>query len=152
MTAFRRLLAHRSLAVLVCLAALAMKLLVPSGYMIASEHGRIAITICPGVSTQAQGSSMPADMEMGAGMAMSAGMADHAMPQDHGSSKEHGKTEMPCAFSSLSAQVLGAVDPFLMIVAVAFAMAIGLRAVRPLARPRTRYLRPPLRGPPPLIG
>lgn len=116
-----------------------MKLLVPAGYMIAGEHGGITITICPGTSAQPRGSS-------------NGSMADHAMPQDHGSSKEHGKAEMPCAFSSLSAQALGAVDPILLVAAIAFATTIGLRAIRPLAPPLTRYLRPPLRGPPALIG
>ncbi|MGA1797351.1 hypothetical protein VH567_01050 [Sphingomonas sp. 4RDLI-65] len=149
MTALRRLLAHRSLAILVCLAALAMKLLVPSGYMIASDHGRLAITLCPGVSSQAI--AMPMAMATPMTMSMHADMADHAMPQDHGSSKEHGKTEMPCAFSSLSAQALGAVDPILLVLAIAFVMALGLRAIRPLPTSLPRYLRPPLRGPPALI-
>ena len=147
MTALRRLLAHRSLALLVCLAALAMKLLVPSGYMIASDHGRLAITLCPGVSSQA----MPMAIATPMAMSMHADMADHAMPQDHGSSKEHGKAEMPCAFSSLSAQALGAVDPILLVVAIAFVMALGLRPMRLLSSPLRRYLRPPLRGPPALI-
>lgn len=149
---FRRLLALRSVAVLICLAALAMKLLVPSGYMVSSAQGRLAITVCPGVAPQATGMAM---WPQATGMAMSEmhhAMADTAMPGGHAPSKEHGKTEMPCAFSSLSAQALGAVDPVLLVAAIAFVMAVGLKRVRPLARPSTRYLRPPLRGPPVLIG
>lgn len=115
------------------MAALALKLLVPAGYMVSSDHGRIAITICSGVAPQSMNMAMP-------------GM--HGDMADHGKSKEHGKAEMPCAFTSLSVQALGAIDPILLIVAIAFVLAMGLRFVaRPtLAAPS--HLRPPLRGPP----
>ena len=40
MQAIRHLLAQRHLAVLICAAALLLKLLVPTGYMIDSDHGK----------------------------------------------------------------------------------------------------------------
>ncbi|WP_231420414.1 MULTISPECIES: hypothetical protein [unclassified Sphingomonas] len=147
----RRLaLSHRYLAAMLCVAALAMKLLVPSGYMVSSEHGRIAITLCSGMTPQdmtAQGMTaqavapqaiaMPGMHDDGAGSAMS-----------HDRSTKHDKAEMPCAFSSLTAHALESVDLVLRIAAIAFAMALAWRYVRPLPRALTRYLRPPLRGPP----
>ena len=130
--AFRRLLAQRYLAALICAAALLLKLLVPTGYMVASEHGRMTITICSGVASRSMTMEMPG--------------RQGDMP-GHGK-KDHGKTEMPCAFSGLSAQALGAADPILLVALVAFIMAIGLcPAVLPAPFRRT-YLRPPLRGPP----
>lgn len=128
----RFLLAHRHLAALVCVAALAMKLLVPSGYMLSSGHGRMAITICSGVASASANMDMPG---MGTG-------------DDHGQPKEHGKAEMPCAFSSLLAQALAAVDAILLLAAIAFIIRVGRLPAARAARPATRYLRPPLRGPP----
>ncbi|WP_133031212.1 hypothetical protein [Sphingomonas sp. PP-CE-1G-424] len=147
----RRLsLSHRYLAAMLCMAALAMKLLVPSGYMVSSEHGRIAITLCSGMTPRdmtAQGMTaqavapqaiaMPGMHDDGAGSAM-----------NHDRSTKHDKAEMPCAFSSLTAHALESVDLVLRIAAIAFAMALAWRYVRPLPRALTRYLRPPLRGPP----
>ena len=133
MLATRRLLAQRYFAVLFCAAALLLKLLVPTGYMIGSEHGRITIELCSGVVPNATT------------MAMSGTHGD--MP-DHGKAKDHGKTEMPCAFAGLSAATLGAIDPVQLVALIAFVMAIGLSpAVQP-ATVRRGYLRPPLRGPP----
>jgi hypothetical protein len=128
----RLLLAHRHVAALICLAALALKLVVPSGYMFASEHGRITVTICSGVAGKTMTMEMP-------------GMQDGH--PGHGKSKEHGK-EMPCAFSSLTAQALAGADPILLLIAIAFVMALGLRSPPRSVQRQTPYLRPPLRGPP----
>lgn len=128
----RFLLVNRHLAALVCVAALATKLLVPSGYMVSPGHGRIAITICSGVDSGSASMDMPG-MQTGA---------------DHGQPKEHGKAEMPCAFSSLLAQALAAADAVLLIAAAAFLLRLGRLPARAAARPVTRYLRPPSRGPP----
>jgi hypothetical protein len=134
--AFRRLvLTHRHLAALICVAALALRVLIPTGYMVSSDHGRIAITLCSGVVEQQP--TMTMDMP---------GM-DHAMPE-HGKPKEHSKTEMPCAFSSLSAQALGGADSILLVAALAFVAAMALYAVPRTSIPAAPHLRPPLRGPP----
>jgi len=129
----RQLLAQRHLAVLICAATLLLKLLVPTGYMIDSDHGRITITICSGTA------SRPMTMEM-------PGM--HGDMPDHDKSKDHGKAEMPCAFSGLSAAMLGAIDPVQLAALIVFILALGLIATIPPAPSRPAYLRPPLRGPP----
>lgn len=126
-TLARRLLAHRRLAVLLCVAALLMKLVVPSGFMIGDHHGRLSIEVCSGVA--------PTTM---------------AMP-GHGKSRDHGKAEQPCAFAGLSAAALGAVDAVLLAGLIAFVMTAWLVAA-PRPEPRARaWLRPPLRGPPALF-
>jgi len=131
--AIRHLLAQRHLAVLICAATLLLKLLVPTGYMIDSDHGRFAITICSGVVPATMTTDMP-------------GM--HGDMPDHGKSKDHGKAEMPCAFAGLSAAVLSPVDPIQLVALIAFVLAIGLTATVPPAPSRPAFLRPPLRGPP----
>ena len=129
MTAARRLMTQRHLAMLICAAALFLKLLVPAGYMIGNDHGRATFEPCSGFA------SGPMVMT-----AMHGSMADHG--------KDHGKTETPCAFSVLSAASLVAVEPIQLATLVAFIMAVGLiHAVLP-STVRTIYLRPPLRGPP----
>lgn len=133
MQAIRHLLAQRHLAVLICAATLLLKLLVPTGYMIDSDHGRLAITICSGVAPATTTMDMP-------------GM--HGDMPDHGKSKDHGKAEMPCAFSGLSAAVLGPIDPIQLAALIAFVLAVGLTASVPPAPSQPAFLRPPLRGPP----
>jgi hypothetical protein len=126
-------MAQRYLALLFCVATLLLKLLVPTGYMIDSDHGRLSVTICSGVEPR----TMTIDMS-----------GTHGdMPTD-GESKDHGKTEMPCAFSGLSAAALGAIDPIQLAALIAFVMTIGIVgfALPPPSKPT--YLRPPLRGPP----
>ena len=118
---------------LLCAATLVLKLLVPTGYMIDSNHGRITITICSGTGPATIATEMPG---------MHGGMADH------GKSKDHGKAEMPCAFSGLSAAMTGAIDPIQLIALIAFVLALGLVATVIPAPLRRVYLRPPLRGPP----
>lgn len=127
MQAIRHFLAQRHLAVLLCAATLLLKLLVPTGYMIDSDHGRITITICPGAT--------PRTMTM-------------EMPGMHGDMPDHGKAEMPCAFSGLPAAMLGSINPVQLAALIVFILALGLIATIPPALSRPAYLRPPLRGPP----
>jgi hypothetical protein len=138
----RHLVAQRHLAVLICAAALLMKLLIPAGYMIANDHGRIAITICSGV---APATAMPADMH-----GMHGAMPDHGS-SDHDRSKDHGKAEMPCAFAGLTAATLGSIDPIQLASLIAFVLSVGLVGIRPPAPSGPAYLRPPLRGPPAIL-
>ena len=134
--AVRRLLAQRYFAVLVCAATLLLKLLVPAGYMIGSEHGRITIELCSGVAPRAVTMAMP-------------GM--HGDMPDHGKPKDHGRAEMPCAFAGLSAVSLGAIDPIQLVALIAFVMAVGLSLTVLPAIIRRSHLRPPLRGPPAVL-
>ncbi|MDP1027756.1 hypothetical protein Q5H91_11065 [Sphingomonas sp. KR1UV-12] len=112
------------------MATLLLKLLVPTGYMIDSDHGRLTITICSGVEPRTMSMEMQDDMP------------------DHGKTKDHGKAEMPCAFSGLSAAVLGAIDPMLLAGLIAFVMAMGAVGFTLPPPSSPPYLRPPLRGPP----
>ena len=133
MLAARILLAQRHLAMLICLATLLLKLLIPAGYMIDNDHGRVGIILCSGVAPAT------AMMDM-------RGM--HGDVPDPGKPKDHGKAEMPCAFSSLSGATLGAIGPIQLAALIAFVMALGL-AVALLPTPaEPARLRPPLRGPP----
>lgn len=131
----RQLLAQRHLAILLCAAVLLLKLLVPTGYMIAADGGRLAITICSGTTP----SAAPTTMTM-------PGM--HGTMPDHGKTKEHGKAEMPCAFSGLSAAALRAIDPIQLAALIALILALGITITMLPAPSQAVYLRPPLRGPP----
>jgi hypothetical protein len=130
--AARILLAQRQIALLLCVATLLFELLVPTGYMIDNDYGRLTFAVCSGVEPRTMTMEMP-------------GMRGD-MP-DHGKPKYHGKAEMPCALSGLSAAALGAIDPIQLAALIAFAMAVGIIgfAVPPPLTPT--YLRPPLRGP-----
>ena len=129
----RHLLAQRYLIVLICAAALLLKLLVPSGYMVDSAHGRLTITICSGTTPAIKAMEMP---------------AMHGDMPDHGKSDGHGEVEMPCAFSGLSASALGAIDPIQLAGLIAFVLTLGFVAIILPAPERPAYLRPPSRGPP----
>ena len=132
----RRLLAQRYLAALICAAALLLKLLVPTGYMIGDDHGRFAITICTGMVPATVMMDMP-------------GM--HGDAANHGNSKDHGKAEQPCAFAGLSAAMTGAIDPIQLADLIAFIMAIGMVGVLLSTPAGPAFLRPPLRGPPAIL-
>lgn len=118
---------------LLCTATLLLKLLIPTGYMIDSDHGRIAITICSGTAPLTMTKQM---------------LGMHGDMPNHGKSKDHGKAEMPCAFSGLSAAMLGAIDPIQLAALIAFILTLGLAVAILPAPSRPSYLRPPLRGPP----
>ena len=136
----RTLLAQRRFAVLICAAALLLKLLVPTGYMIESSHGRLTVAVCPGTVPTAAVTEM-------AGMDRS--MPDHG--QEHGKDhrkQDHGKAELPCAFSGLSAAALDAIDPVQLAILIAFVTASGLFVLVSLVPSDATWLRPPLRGPP----
>lgn len=131
--AVRRLIAQRHLAALLCAATLLLKLLMPAGYMIGSEHGRVTVMLCSGVAS-----------------------GPMAMPNMHGETSGHGKTdhgkaEMPCPFASLASATLGSADPIQLAELVAFVMAVGLLPAVLPAIARRIHLRPPLRGPPALV-
>ncbi|HEX8483902.1 hypothetical protein [Sphingomonas sp.] len=129
---------HPALAALLVAAALAMKMLVPNGYMPVNGAGGITLQLCPGAAVNAPA---PAPMAM----------AHHAMAapaDDHSERMPASKAELPCAFAGLAAPVLAAVDAVLLAVALAFVAAVAIRGThRPAPRPTSR-LRPPLRAPP----
>jgi hypothetical protein len=156
----RRLLAQRDFAMLLCAAVLALRLIVPNGYMIDRVDGRAAIILCPGsVAMPRMTSPMSGPMNGPMAMIDHAPM-DHA-PMDHAAmhpgasadhdehpGKAHDMREMPCAFAGLSTAMLGAVDPILLAVFIAFVMATGLARIAPPPPAASPRLRPPLRRPP----
>ncbi|WP_019516962.1 hypothetical protein [Sphingomonas sp. Mn802worker] len=146
MSAFRRLLVHRHLAVLIFAAALLMKLAVPGGYMVSDEAGWPTITLCPQVtSTQIQ--SVEATMDDLVHMDMiHADAADKRSP-----SHSDGKAELPCVFSALAAATIAATDPLLLVALIAFVMALGISGIVLPGRTEPARSRPPLRGPPTLL-
>jgi hypothetical protein len=117
------------LAVWLATLALLVKVAVPAGYMIGTEHGTITIELCSGTGPMTMTMAMP-------------GMAHHDPKSDHD------KAEQPCPFSGLSAPSLAAADPILLAIAITFIVATVFRSTaRPVVR-APAFLRPPLRGPP----
>lgn len=138
MTAIRHLFAQRHLAVLLCAAALLLKLIVPTGYMIGPVDGGMGIVLCPGSGP------LPASTGHHA-------MPDHAAtghPPGH-SDKGHGR-DLPCAFAGLAAPALAATDPVQLVQLIAFVMAAGIAWATSPPRHAAPRLRPPSRGPPAL--
>lgn len=133
-TAFRRLIhAHRALAALLLLAALSLKLLVPAGFMpVAGSDGTITVLICSGAQAGPMTMEMPVP----------------GLPAGHGDPQTPAKAEMPCTFAGLAMPMLSGADPLLLAVAIAFVLALAVRAVLPVPPRPAVYLRPPLRGPP----
>lgn len=129
MLVIRRFFLDRpALAALIVACALMLKILVPSGFMIGTEHGVITIEICTGTGPM---------------MAMAMPGMDHK--QDR---QDHQGKEMPCAFSALSAASMAATDAILLAVAVIFIIATVFRVTIKSPARAPAYLRPPLRGPP----
>lgn len=132
MQPLRRLVAsHRLVAGAILALALAMKLVMPTGFMPTVADGRIVVRMCSGTGPMTMVMTIPG-LEQG----------------KHDGEGHPDRHEPPCAFSGLSAPSLAAADPILLALAILFVLSMGVRA---LAAPTTAappYLRPPLRGPP----
>lgn len=124
---------HRAMAFMLVLAALCMKALVPSGYMIGQNSMILTVQIC----------------HDGLGDTISKKIV---IPMNGEPSDSTGKqAKGDCAFSSLSMASMAGANPALLAIALAFIIALGFVPTR-LPRPRRiLHLRPPLRGPPVLI-
>jgi len=120
-TALRALLLrHRRLAALLLAAALCLRTLVPAGYMPAAATQSVVVSICHG-----------------------AGAAEVTIPV-----KKSLSAAERCAFADLQLPMLGAADPVLLALALAFILALWLAAPAPLLLRGRPHWRPPLRGPP----
>lgn len=129
-TRLRHHLRHRpALAALLIAAALALRVLVPAGFMPVLDQGRIIVSICSGSGPMTMAIAMP-------------GMAGH---DDAAPDALAGKA---CAFADLALPALGGADPVLLAAAIAFVLALGLARVAPPPATAPLRLRPPLRGPP----
>lgn len=131
-----RRLIHRNVgaAWLLMLCALAMKIVVPAGFMpVYTAHG-LQIVVCSGTGpVDAMTGSMP------------------GMPGHHGGEQDTpAKHEAPCAFSGLGAPSLGGADIIQLAIAIAAIIALGVLFTPIAQTPAWAFVRPPLRGPPAL--
>lgn len=126
------LLRHRALALLVVMAALCMKIVIPTGYMIGQNSKVLTVQICDEFAGNNAVKQIVIPMKDGG----------------NESSQKQGKGE--CPFASLSMASITGADPALLALALTFILALGF-APTPVPLPkRVSYLRPPLRGPPAL--
>lgn len=137
MTALRAFLhAHRTFAVLLLACALAMKVLVPAGYMIGSQTRTISIQICDGVDHGAVRQIL-----VGQTGSDAVGKADHGQA-------DHGKSDGVCPYGALGHASLAGTDPVLLATALAFILALAFAPLIPACLSHIPHIRPPLRGPP----
>jgi len=115
------------------MAALCMKIVVPSGYMIGQNSKVLTVQLCTD----------------GLGHAAVAKIAIPMKGEPSDSSGKQGKGE--CPFASLSMASMTGADPALLALALAFILALGFAPTRLTHPKRVSYLRPPLRGPPALV-
>lgn len=127
------LMGHRRLAVLVVMAALCMKIVVPTGFMIGQNSKVLTVQLCTD----------------GLGHAATAKIAIPMKGDPGDSTGKQGKGD--CPFSSLSMASMTGADPALLALALAFILALGFAPTRTSHPKRVSHLRPPLRGPPALI-
>jgi len=127
------LLRYRALALLVVMAALCMKVIVPTGFMIGQNSKVLTVQICDDA------------------------FGNHAVKQiaipmkDGGSDSGQKQGKGECPFTSLSMASMTGADPALLALALAFILALGFApAPIPLSK-RVFHIRPPLRGPPALV-
>lgn len=139
MTALRRhLLAHRRLAAWLVAAALLMRMLIPTGYMLAvAPGGGVTIELCSGYAPAAP-------MTMHGGDHAGA----HGTGHDGSETPEHGAKEIPCAFAGVATAALAATDALLLVAALFFILAAAFRLPIRLPAAAPPFLRPPSRGPP----
>jgi hypothetical protein len=123
------LLRYRMIALAVMALALAVKALVPAGYMVDPGSKALSIRVC-------------ADAQL------SSTMRDIVIPMKGEPAGKHSKGEGLCPYTALSFASLVGADPIQLATLLAFILAVGFAAVAVPARRRRQHLRPPLRGPP----
>lgn len=128
------LLQHRAMAFAVVALALAMKALVPAGYMIGTQSKVLTILVCNETPNATHESAR-----------------DIVVPVKGDGAGKQARADGTCPFSGLGFAGLPGTDPIQLALALAFILATGFVAVKPAAPTRAQHLRPPLRGPPALI-
>ncbi len=125
---------HSALALWLVALALAMKALVPAGYMPGSETRSFTIQLC------SEGIDGRHDLvrQVVVPVKDAAGKAEAG----------HAKAQGTCPYGALGHALIGGADPVLLAAALAFIVALGFAAT-PVPAPRRRaHAWPPLRGPP----
>jgi len=112
------------------LAALAIKALVPGGYMLGAGAKVLTVQLC---------------VDAGSGH-LTTKVAIPLKPGSDKGASDHAKSA--CPWSSLTHAALGGADTVLLALALSFILALGLLPLAPPRTARPAYLRPPLRGPP----
>lgn len=135
MTALRAfMLGRRRLALWLVVLALAMKALVPAGYMPAAGTRFLSIQLCsegiPGRHDLVRTVAVPVKLAPG--------------EREAGQAKAQGT----CPFAALGHGALGGADPVLLAAALAFAVLLGFAPVTLPALRRPVRAWPPMRGPP----
>jgi hypothetical protein len=125
--------AHRQWAMLLVALALAVKALVPAGFMVAPDASVFTVTICADASGEHATQRLV--------------VPHRASPEELGT--QHAKSAA-CPFSALDMAGTAGADPILLALALAFILAIGFAPSTVPELAALRHVRPPLRGPPAL--
>lgn len=131
------LLRYRAMAFAVMALALAVKAIVPAGYMVGAEAKVLTIRICD-------------DTQLSAAAHNALNTRAVVIPMKGEPAGKHSKADGMCSYGALSFAVLAGADPIQLALALLFILAIGFAALAPPAPRSTAHLRPPLRGPPAL--
>ena len=122
---------HRLLAAIIVVCALALKIVVPAGYML-GQHGTVlTVEIC----ADASGAKVTQQI---------------TVPAAHDGKEAQAKAAETCPYAALGFPALASADPLLLALALAFILLLGLAPAPALPLRRIAFLRPPLRGPPAL--
>lgn len=123
----RFILSHRLAAAALIALALAMRLVMPAGFMPAAGAGKLMVLVCTEFGPQRVAIDVP---------------GTPAKPDDAA------KADQPCAFASLGQALLPGADPVQIAAALVFILALGFMAVALPGLRAARHAWPPLRGPP----
>lgn len=126
---------HYVVAMLAVAAALAVKAIIPTGYMLGEPSGTRTITVM--LCADQNASAMKIVLPTG----------------DAGQSRSdtsHKAKDSPCAFGALAAAGLSGADETLLAVALEHVIALGFAPITAPVLQGFFLLRPPLRGPPTL--
>jgi len=158
MGAFRIFLRSRFLLAAGLIAfALAMKVIVPAGYMLNSGANGFVLTLCPSANpgmnldpVHAPTPTAHADHHGDHHVAKHMAGMSHGGDHQAGEHGEHGSShaDNTCPYSLMPTAALAAADPLQLALALLFILALGFA---PVVAPRLTpipFLWPPLRGPP----
>lgn len=123
----RLILSNRLLAGALIALALAMRLVMPVGFMPVAGAGKLMVLVCTEFGPQRVAIDVPG----------APAKSDDAT-----------RADQPCAFAGLGLALLPGADPVQVAAALAFILALGFATVAALRLLPARHAWPPLRGPP----
>ncbi|NBC35338.1 hypothetical protein GTZ99_02065 [Novosphingobium sp. FSY-8] len=125
---------RHGLTAAVLVVSLAMKALVPGGFMLEGGQQTVTIRICSDANLPARQITLALPMR-----------GDGPFPASHDGK---GNATAPCHFGVLGQPTLDHGDPVLLAMALLLALALVFAPLLPAFVRRLFHLRPPLRGPP----